>query len=421
MWLRFYGVNASVDDVSKATGLPAGYHYTTYYDINKAANKYGHNLKYMVGGFTTSTVKTEVDANRPLIALVYYPALPQRYDPNYKQSHWIIITGYSDTGVFYNDPYWLDEQHGKDLFMTNAQFMTALAQVSLNGNTPYQGIIEQIAASVSKVKSGVGMGVLSAITSQEIEAMKIAKLESALLLTLPDYAEMRRTVQSIRGVLGNIDLVGRLFFPEDGKPYSPQQAIDYCRNGLQGMYDEGLREFQVGNEPNIYPGGMGWNWQNGAQFAAWFDQCLALLRQQFPSVKLGYAALSPQPNTEQFFTDSKSVSEKCDFVGVHSYWQTWSGGLYNAVDETGGMSWKKVARLTAKPLYLTEYSCNIASVTYASKGKMYKDYLALLRQGARIVKAYSFALSWGSQDVNNEAWVIGASRNQITDIPRNMV
>ena len=183
------------------------------------------------------------------------------------------------------------------------------------------------------------------------------------------------------------------------------------------MYDEGVREFVIGNEPNIYPGGMGWMWNNGVTFASWLNTTLSLLKPQYPGCRWGYPALSPQPNTESFFKDSRVVADQCDFVCVHSYWWTWSGGTYNAIDETGGMSWKTVAKQTTKPLYLTEYSCNTSSVSYADKGTMYKNYIALLKQDKRISKAHSFCLSW-DQDTNKEAWVIGAGRNQITDIPK---
>lgn len=270
------------------------------------------------------------------------------------------------------------------------------------------------------MKAGVGVGNLYPFTTQELDAIQLGKCETVLLMTMPDYAQMRQQVQKLRTKIPGIDIVGRLFFPEDGAPYTPQQALAYCRNGLQGMYDEGIREFQIGNEVNIAPGGMGWNWQNGTQFAAWFDLELSLLKSQFPGCRWGYPALSPQSNTVQFFTDSKSVADKCDWVGVHSYFWTWSGGAYNAIDESGGFSWKSIARLTSKPLYLTEYSCNTSAVSYADKGIMYKNYLALLKNDGRISRAHSFALSWGYQDTNKEAWVIGDARNQITDIPKTI-
>jgi len=378
------------------------------------------NLAYRRGDMTPQTIKTEIDAKRPCIVLVKYPNLTVKWSATYTGCHWILITGYSQTGFYYNDSYWPDER-GKGIYISASQLYTAMANVSQNGNTPHQGIVEELGSTpppAATLKSGVGAGNLYSFTSQELDAIQIGKCETVLLLTVPDYSQMRQMVQSLRARMPGMDIVGRLFLPEDGVPYSPQQALNYCRNGLQGLYDEGVREMQIGNEPNIYPGGMGWNWQNGTQFSYWLDAMLSLLRSQFTGCKWGYPALSPQPNTRQFFADSKAVSDKCDWVGVHSYWQSWSGGQYNAIDETGGMSWKIIARQTNKPLYLTEYSCNTGNVSYAEKGGMYKDYITLLRSERRISKTHCFALSWGYQDVNKEAWVIGDARNQITDIPK---
>ena len=46
------------------------------------------------------------DVPYPYIAIVHYPNLPHRYDPNYRQYHWIVRLD-DDT---YHDPYWPDSR-----------------------------------------------------------------------------------------------------------------------------------------------------------------------------------------------------------------------------------------------------------------------------------------------------------------------
>jgi uncharacterized protein YvpB len=139
MWLRFRGVEVSVDAVSVATGRQANYPYTTFADLDKAANKYGLDLVHQFGTLTPLLIKDEINAGRPVIALAHYPSLPERYDPNYKASHWVILMGYDEETFFYNDPYWRNAIDGEAIPITGAQLVNALHNVTLNGNTAMQG------------------------------------------------------------------------------------------------------------------------------------------------------------------------------------------------------------------------------------------------------------------------------------------
>ena len=144
MWLRYRGIMVSVDDVSRATGKPRGYAYTVFADLDRAANQYGLDLVHQLGTLTLQMIRSEIDAQRPVIALVHYPSLPDKFSSTYALSHWILLMGYDADVFFYHDPYWLDSVSGAALPITAVQLVTALQNVKLNGNTAMQGATQKI-------------------------------------------------------------------------------------------------------------------------------------------------------------------------------------------------------------------------------------------------------------------------------------
>jgi ABC-type bacteriocin/lantibiotic exporter with double-glycine peptidase domain len=138
MWLGFSGKQVTVDQVSEAAGLPAGYRYTLGAHLIVAAKVLGLRLA-RVTNITTNLIKGLIDAGTPLIVLVHYGSLPRRFDPKFTKGHWIIITGYTDQRVIYNDPYWPDEA-GRAIDMSWTELEKALSDCALDGNTPRQGL-----------------------------------------------------------------------------------------------------------------------------------------------------------------------------------------------------------------------------------------------------------------------------------------
>jgi hypothetical protein len=417
MMLAYLGTDLSVDQVSIAAGLKPGFTSATIEDLQKAATSFGFTLQHHLNTITVDLIKSEIDAGYPVLTLVHYPSLPVRWDQGYRKGHFIVITGYAE-GFSYLDPYWPTDAN-QPLPISESQLMQAMFDTYLDDNVSYQGAtIRQSAAPGVITASGVGQGNRLAPTPTELEAIRLSGADHVLLLTMPNRDEQRACVRAFKTVTPYV--VGRLFFSVDqGHAFTPAEFIDYCREGLRGMYDEGVRAFQIHNEPNLVQEGLGFAWTDGKAFGSWLLSVLSRLRAEFPGCTWGYPGLSPQPNTEQFFRDSKFAADQCDFVCVHAYWQSWSGGQWNAIDESGGMSWLAVARQTTKPLCLTEYSNNSKTVPYNKKGTEYHDYLERLRQQGRIKIAFAFALSW-DQDSNNEAFVTGPKHDQLTAIPAAM-
>jgi hypothetical protein len=259
-------------------------------------------------------------------------------------------------------------------------------------------------------KRGVGAGNRAVLTSRELDAISISKVDAFLALTMPSFQESAQIVDQVRSKNPNIFVVGRLFFSADYTNktlFNPQNFVDYCKNGLDGLYSKGVRYFQVHNEPNLVQEGMDWNWKNGVEFASWLNSTLNILRGMYPEAKWGYPGLSPQPNTEQFWADSKAAMNNCDWVGVHSYWQYPGNTGWGMESLDGGYHYKRLS--TTKPLMITEFSNNSPTVSDVDKGLQYKSYYSLVN-----IPAFSFCLSW-SGDSNREGWVYNGTLTKIPE------
>jgi uncharacterized protein YvpB len=54
--------------------------------------------------WTLDELQAELDAGHPVIAEVWYRGLPGRRDSAYNGDHYVVLTGYDDDGLIYNDP-----------------------------------------------------------------------------------------------------------------------------------------------------------------------------------------------------------------------------------------------------------------------------------------------------------------------------
>jgi hypothetical protein len=168
-----------------------------------------------------------------------------------------------------------------------------------------------------------------------------------------------------------------------------------------------VRYFEIHNEPNLEIEGMNWNWANGAQFGAWLQQVINILRPKFPEAKWGYPGVSPQPNVDAFLDGSAAAADACDWIGVHCYWQQdINQPPFPMNGDNAGFYWhaKFKPRFPNKLLMITEFSNNSAGVSPTEKGAQYADYIKLLRSEPNLGAAFGFALNWPGQDNNHESW-----------------
>ena len=275
------------------------------------------------------------------------------------------------------------------------------------------------------------------------DAIQVARLEAIKLVQLGDNDKMNRVYAWLRSQ-GIPFVMVRLNWKPDpawvGLPAAERMNtavrsfINTVRPQLEFAYANGVRYFEVHNEPNITRNptdevgdGLGTAWMNAAEFAVWFSRVVDELRAIRGDVRLGFPGLAPRDsefadfgqgpilangqtlrwNIDEWLAVCKPVIDaKADWLGIHCYWQFDGGGMFGLENvQSGGMYWKRHApKFPSKLVFITELSNNGAGIDLAEKGRQYAKYVALLRREPAIGAVFGFALFWAS-DPNNEGWV----------------
>ncbi len=268
-----------------------------------------------------------------------------------------------------------------------------------------------------KCLSGLGMGNPQPLTLGQLRLVAQSKIEAFKMLALPHPDDNTRLIQRLRDIASIKFIAARLFFAVDASSkfrFSPQMFVDTVFSGANAAYQSGVRYFEVHNEPNLESEGMGWNWTSGADFGAWLTQAIAILRQRLPEGKFGFPGLSPQPNVPAFLDGATPAIHRCDWIGIHCYWQSSDQGQFPMTGVEAGMYWRGFRdRFPRKLLMITEFSNNSARVDPVEKGRQYARYYQLLRHEPNLGAAFAFALSWPGQDANGEGWEVDGRETAI--------
>ena len=274
-------------------------------------------------------------------------------------------------------------------------------------------------------------------------AIDSARLEAIKILPLDNDDTMNRVYRWIKSRNTAFVMVRLRWKPsrEWAKLATPQERIRVAAESflntvkpqLELAYTNGVRYFEVHNEPNtpanFNPGdldgdGLGTAWMGPGEFAEWFSRVTDAMRGWHGDIYLGFPGLSPQGapggsdeiniggrlltwGTQKWLAACKTmIQDKADWVGVHCYWQEDGAGRFGLEDvDSGGMYWKRVAaQIPGKLLFITEYSNNDARKPPAVKGKQYAKYMAMLRREKRLGAAFAYSIYWSS-DPHNERWV----------------
>ena len=139
MWLNYLGHDLTIDNIVKATGLGRGYRTTTPYNLVAAAKVYNLALR-RAAHLDLQHIYHEISQGRPVAVLLHYPSLKKHWGETSNDARWILVTGYNDKFVFYNDPRAPDD-HGKAVSIDHRAFEKAMEDSALDGNTPRQGLI----------------------------------------------------------------------------------------------------------------------------------------------------------------------------------------------------------------------------------------------------------------------------------------
>lgn len=145
MILDGFDKHITVDQAFKDAGGKHEYYYLSRSELITAAGKHRVMMERANDG-SFEKIKTYVDANKPLIALVNYEAWSKAgsgvdTQDDFDNAHFVVVVGYDDQGnVFINDPLWWGSRRleGQNKKMTYAQFESAWGPSRQIPSNPYR-------------------------------------------------------------------------------------------------------------------------------------------------------------------------------------------------------------------------------------------------------------------------------------------
>jgi hypothetical protein len=217
--------------------------------------------------------------------------------------------------------------------------------------------------------------------------------------------------------LGVKFIMARLFV----KPYQIKDAETFfheMKGPLLTLYNEGVRYFEVHNEPNLADEGFGTIWWDGGRFGDIFTESVEMFKQLVPEAKFGFPGLSPgnaivqkgsvpgegtiiRYSAELFMDEANEAVREADFICMHTYWGGDGSTYHKSVNEVLAFC----DRFPNKLVMVTEFSNTSPSVSKETKAQEYLLFYDKL-QGLRsnLGAMYSFIVS-ASSGFEHETWI----------------
>ncbi len=241
----------------------------------------------------------------------------------------------------------------------------------------------------------------------DVSVVNLARMDAAKLLS----SARAEDLAALRVANPGVFIMVRLFmvFRDNGgvRRIPPAQFAADLRPDVEKFYAQGVRYFEVHNEPNLTDEGFGGSWSGGAGFAAWFLEVARALRIWFPEAKLGFPGLSPgeamadRPQAMwDFLAGCEAAIAAADWLGVHVYFRDdveAARGIREIVDGYRD-------RWPDKLVMVTEYSNPVEGIDKAEKGRQYVQFCRRLEQKPGVGAAFSFVASASDPAFAGETW-----------------
>lgn len=203
--------------------------------------------------------------------------------------------------------------------------------------------------------------------------------------------------------------LSRIYYNWEDGHRTAEQFMRHMDDDLTKQYNDGIRYFEMHNEPNlshegmILDGGEG-SWRDGKEFAELFIDVRNRLKQKFPEMLVGFPGLSPGPSahytfgpdsgmrraSDLFLREAKAGIEAADFLCCHAYYTTMQG-VPKAIEEV-----KTFRRLYPhKLLFVTEFGNPDPerNIPVDQKAKQARRFFELCRHIPGVGAAYYYIVS----------------------------
>lgn len=255
---------------------------------------------------------------------------------------------------------------------------------------------------------------------QAFQIIQQGRMEAVKILASADL--LVRGEETVTKIIDRLHAVGvgfilaRLFFQFDD-PHTPQDFVECVAPAARCLFARGVQHFEVHNEPNLHmPGGqegMWRSWQNGREFGAFFQQAVALLREQLPEANFGFPAVSPgfdipkvRGDSERFLLEAdEAIRQSADFICMHTYWGIDGTNYLDSIRKVRDFCGKYPYKL----VFVSEFSNAASRIGKDIKGREYAQFYAEARKlapnlGGVFCYVLSAGVSNGRQDYPDEIW-----------------
>lgn len=188
----------------------------------------------------------------------------------------------------------------------------------------------------------------------DIDMIRAAKIETLFIMSNINID----TVVKLRELYPNLKFITRLYDNRFGTGHHPT-PVEFADKMIPVIANLSpyCTEFQIHNEPNHPSGVEGWfsDEASAMDFDGWLLQVLDYLKDSYPKIKLGFPGLAIPHNDLKWLEICRTSIERCDWLGVHCYWQNPFPSDYNHLSLEWGLRFEQYHQLyPEKPIHITE-------------------------------------------------------------------
>lgn len=247
---------------------------------------------------------------------------------------------------------------------------------------------------------------------REAEFQEYAAMRPGIIKVLSSHSAA--SIARLAGQHPSATWVVRAFLTfRGGRVVTPQQFL----NDTIGDVERALNQLsgkdvviELHNEPNLSDEGLGFSWNDGGQFSAWWSELLSLYRRRLPGRRFIYPGLSPGGAVQMpgfrkddhvgFIEASRASVIAADGLGVHLYW-----ARDFAMSRALAVLDDYISRFQSTPIWVTEASNNKGGVSAEDKGRQYLGFWTELRQRPNVQGVTYFVASATDPTFAEEVWV----------------
>ncbi len=267
--------------------------------------------------------------------------------------------------------------------------------------------VPAIPTPTGRFVAGVHGRVGAPMEEADYMVVQMAQMASIKLLS----TEPPETVARLRQIDPNMFIVVRVYqdlydyganrprslSPEEyARAFAPAPA-GQTKTDLQRFYDQGVRYFELHNEPNLAVEGFGGAWSSGTEYERWWLEVRARLMAWFPEARWGFSPMSPGVAYEgtrpvdmwTFLGGCGTAIGKADWLAIHQYFRSFQEMEASMQD----IVWEYRRRWPDKVLMMTEFGNPYDDVSKAAKGQQYASYYNMIDDVPGMAAAFGWVIS----------------------------